>query len=67
MKTPQDVIAWLDRQTVMYDLRREVHTRNSATIAAAVAAVQSQTVSHLADELRRMVAETQPVSGSAAR
>ena len=61
MKTPQDVIAWLDRQAAHYDLLRETFARTGKSVPMAIAEVRMQTTSHLADELRRMVAETQPL------
>ena len=61
MTTALEVIAWLDKYALHYDLLRETHTRNNRSIPAAVATIQVETVSHLADELRRMVAETQPL------
>ena len=57
MTTASEVLAWLDSQTVLYDLRKEVHARNGATVPSTIAHVQAQTTAHLADELRRMIAE----------
>lgn len=64
--TPTELIAWLDRRAVAYDLLREVHVRNDATIAAAIAQVQAKTIADAADELRRIVASDIPCPSPAA-
>lgn len=56
MTTLADAITFLHQAAANYDLRREVHARNDATIAAAVAAVQARTASDLAAELERLAA-----------
>ena len=63
MTTP-DFIRWLRQRAAAFDLRREVHARNGASLAAGIAAVQPQTLDDAADDLERAaVAETIPSKG----
>ena len=52
--TTHALIAWIDSRAAAYDLRREIHVRNDATILAAIAQVQAKTLADLAKELREM-------------
>lgn len=54
--TTDDCIRFLHAEAARFDIRREVHTRNNATMAAAIASVQARTAADLATELERLAA-----------
>ena len=59
--TDTEIIRWLRHRADEYDLRREMHARSGASLAAGVAAVQAATMDKAAADLEKAVACETPV------